>query len=146
MANSDNLKPVRSESEARELGRKGGIKSGEARRRKRDMKTAAKVLLNMAVAEGKTAESLRTMGFSEEDLTNQMAMLARIFTKVMATGDVRGAEFLRDTAGYNLDTRLKEAEFKFEKDKAKGMGQEVEDLSETDGKIYGSAQEKDDTV
>ncbi len=149
MANEENLIPInqRSKSEQRELQSKGGKKSGETRRRKRDMKNAAKMLLNMPVSTEQMEQNLRAMGFDEADMTNQMAMLARIFTKVMATGDVKAAEFLRDTAGYNPDTRLKEAEFKYEKDKAAGMNQEVEDLTETDGAIYGeSTQEKDDTV
>ena len=34
MANEDNLQVIRSEKEAREKGKKGGIASGEARRRK----------------------------------------------------------------------------------------------------------------
>lgn len=37
MANEQNLKPIQSTSEARELGRKGGIASGIARREKRRM-------------------------------------------------------------------------------------------------------------
>ena len=36
MANEQNLKPVRSEKEAREKGRKGGIASGKARREKKN--------------------------------------------------------------------------------------------------------------
>lgn len=38
MANKDNLTPVRSEKEARELGRKGGLKSGEVRRQKAELR------------------------------------------------------------------------------------------------------------
>ena len=148
MANEKNLIPLseRTKEEQREIAKKGGQKSGEVRRRKRDMKNAAKMLLNMPVSTEQMEQNLKAIGFDEADMTNQMAMLARIFTKVMATGDVKAAEFLRDTAGYNPDTRLKEAEFKYEKDKAAGMNQEVEDLTETDGAIYGSTQEKDDTV
>ena len=44
VANEENLKPVRSKKEARELGRLGGIASGQARREKATMK---KVLLDM---------------------------------------------------------------------------------------------------
>lgn len=44
MANEENLKPVRSEKEARELGRLGGIASGKARKEKATMK---KVLMDM---------------------------------------------------------------------------------------------------
>ena len=46
MANIENLKPVRSEKEARELGRKGGIASGEARREKATMKKTLEMLLD----------------------------------------------------------------------------------------------------
>lgn len=39
MANEENLKePVRSTSEARELGRRGGIKSGEVRRQRAELR------------------------------------------------------------------------------------------------------------
>lgn len=38
MASEDNLNPVRSGNEARELGRKGGLKSGEVRRQKAELR------------------------------------------------------------------------------------------------------------
>ena len=44
MANEQNLKPVRSKSEARELGRKGGFASGEARRAQKTLKGHAEFL------------------------------------------------------------------------------------------------------
>lgn len=40
MSNVCNLKPVRSVNEARKLGKAGGIKSGEARRRKKALREA----------------------------------------------------------------------------------------------------------
>ena len=43
MANEQNLKKFGSEREPSEAGRKGGKASGVARRRKRDMKNAAKL-------------------------------------------------------------------------------------------------------
>lgn len=42
----ENLQPVRSESEARQKGKAGGIASGEARRRKRDLRLALLALLD----------------------------------------------------------------------------------------------------
>lgn len=146
MANEQNLKKFGSEREPREAGRKGGKASGEARRKKRQMKNAAKLLLDMPVVGENAVKNLETLGFDEEDMTNQMALLVRIFQKAIATGDVRAAEFLRDTAGYNPETSLKERQFKYEKDKAMGMNQEIEDTSEVDNLIYGSQEEKDDTV
>ena len=63
MANEQNLKPVRSEEEARELGRKGGIKSGEARREKATMlSTLEKLLDETNQKTGKTYKELATLG------------------------------------------------------------------------------------
>lgn len=45
MANNQNLKPVRSEKEARELGQKGGIASGKARRQKAMFKDSLQKIL-----------------------------------------------------------------------------------------------------
>ena len=45
MANTQNLKPVRTEKEARELGQKGGIASGKARRQKAMFKDSLQKIL-----------------------------------------------------------------------------------------------------
>jgi len=45
--NEHNLIPIRTESEAREKGSKGGKKSGESRRRKKSMKQVMDMLLEM---------------------------------------------------------------------------------------------------
>ncbi len=51
--NEKNLIPnyERSPEELREMGRKGGIASGKARRRKRDLQKLARMLLDKQVAE-----------------------------------------------------------------------------------------------
>lgn len=51
--NNSNLIPntERSLEELREMGRKGGIASGKARRRKRDLQKLAKMLLDKQTAE-----------------------------------------------------------------------------------------------
>lgn len=59
MAKEDNLKPVRSEEEARALGKKGGIASGQARREKATMKRTLEMLLD-EVANIKDNESKLT--------------------------------------------------------------------------------------
>lgn len=50
--NSENLVPntERSQEELREMGRKGGIKSGESRRRQRDMKKVMKLFAREILA------------------------------------------------------------------------------------------------
>ena len=45
MSNESNLKPVRTKKEARERGKRGGIKSGEARRKRKTLKEELLTLL-----------------------------------------------------------------------------------------------------
>jgi hypothetical protein len=52
MTNPENLKTLTS-SEAREIGRIGGIKSGEARRKKRDMKAELLLILDVPIKDKK---------------------------------------------------------------------------------------------
>lgn len=53
MANEENLKQIRTESEAREKGRAGGIASGKSRRRKKHIKDTVKMLMQLPLKEGK---------------------------------------------------------------------------------------------
>lgn len=67
MANEQNLKPVRNKKEARELGKKGGVASGIARREKKTMKETLKQMLEeVADIEGNdnglTYRQLATLG------------------------------------------------------------------------------------
>lgn len=66
MANKgqDNLIPMneRSEDEARELGQKGGIRSGEVRREKATMKKTLEMILNSTNPKGEKYENLVTLG------------------------------------------------------------------------------------
>lgn len=76
--NEENLIPMneRSESEVRELGRKGGIKSGEARREKKLFKEAIE----------------KKLGQSLDSMIDAMIAQAQ-------TGNVQAITFLRDTIG-----------------------------------------------
>ena len=62
MANEQNLKPIQTEKEARELGKKGGIASGQARREKATMKKTLEMLLESTNKNGKTYKELATLG------------------------------------------------------------------------------------
>jgi hypothetical protein len=76
--NESNLIPMneRSEAEVRELGRKGGIKSGEARREKRLFKEAIE----------------KKLGQSLDSMIDAMISQAQ-------NGNVQAITFLRDTIG-----------------------------------------------
>lgn len=136
MGNEGNLKPVRTEEEAREKGRRGGIKSGESRRRKRDMKKAAQLLMGLDIKSPKLQEQVKGYGLEDEDVNNQMAVLVSMF--VQATkGNVRAAEFIRDTMGENPETlykmeelkqRKREFEYQKQKDREQAGGTENDAL------------------
>lgn len=126
MSNEKNLIPIteRTTSEQRTIQSKGGKASGASRRRKRDMAKAMKLLLDMPAIEGTDAyRDLQQFGFDEADMTNQMALLSAVFMKAM-NGDVRAAEFVRDTAGYNPKIKLEEKRFAAEQE-ASGGGTDV---------------------
>ncbi len=129
MAGKDNLTPFRSVEEAREAGRKGGVASGKTRRRKKAMKQAAAMLLNMDVSSsgafGKEMKKrLVALGLDEDDVTYQDALLASILLEAMK-GDVRAAEFMRDTAGESPYMDVKKQELKLRKEELR-FRQELE--------------------
>ncbi len=107
MANEENLKKgapyrFRTGEKQVEIARKGGIASGEARRRKKTMRETAKMLLDMEIPN--TAKELRKklklMGVSEDDFTYQSALMVGILNQAMK-GNTKAASFLRDTVGEN---------------------------------------------
>lgn len=130
-----NLKPVRTEEEAKKKGRNGGIASGVARRKKRSMEQAAKLLLNMPLENESVSRTMANMGFEECDMTNQMALIISMWREAVQ-GNVRAAEFLRSTSGQDPDNVLRNKMFKYQKEKESGDNIELEDLSATDSEIY----------
>ena len=116
MPNEKNLRPVQSEKEAREKGRKGGIASGAARRRKRDMRQAAKLLLDADVSPSQKSMRMlmKSLGIDEQDMTYSMAILSAVLLQA-GNGNVKAAAFLRDTAGYNPTQQLQEKQFAYHK-------------------------------
>lgn len=90
-----NLIPVRTEDEARTLGRAGGIASGESRRRKRDMKALASVMLSQNL-QGEAASKVKGLF---PDLDGEATMAARIMAgqiNAASKGNTRAAQFLAD--------------------------------------------------
>lgn len=107
LANEENLKKgapfrFRTGEQQVETARRGGIASGEARRRKKTMKETAKMLLDMEIpdAEKELKAKLKVMGISEEDFTYQSAVMVGILNQAMK-GNTKAAAFLRDTVGEN---------------------------------------------
>ncbi len=95
MPNEENLIPMdqRSEDEVRELGRRGGIASGAARRRKRSLREAADLYLALPVTDRRRANKLLRRQVDPEDIDNQMAMIAGL-ADAATDGDARAAAVL----------------------------------------------------
>ena len=90
MANEQNLIPnsLRSPSEVRENGRKGGIKSAETRRARKTMKET----LLMMLAEGNTQDNIT------------LALLQKALN-----GDTKAYEVIRDTVGEKPTDKIEQS-------------------------------------
>ncbi len=102
MPNEKNLIPFdqRTESEARELGSKGGKKSGESRRRKKTMKQVMDMLLEKPANTPQDWELLSGLGldfpdFNQEEITNLFIVNAALLQKAKS-GDINAIKELRD--------------------------------------------------
>lgn len=93
MANNENLRPVRTKSEARERGRVGGIKSGEARRKQKSLKAIADMLGGLEIKGEKNKQILRDFGVAEEDLVNDTISMYQLTLRAMK-GDPKANETL----------------------------------------------------
>jgi len=74
MANIDNLRVLTSE-EAREIGSKGGIASGEARRQKKSLREKAKLLMSLSIQDQKELLKAKELGLNEEEVDIEMMNL-----------------------------------------------------------------------
>ena len=100
MPNEKNLIPMdqRSKSEARELGRNGGIASGVSRRRKRSLKEAADLFLSLPVTDTRTFNKMAKAGIDVDDADYQMAVIVGL-TMQAAKGDAKAAKAVFDLLG-----------------------------------------------
>ena len=101
MANEQNLIPTnkRTKSEARELGRKGGIASGEARRRKKTCREIFAMLRGMDIKDEKIIQSMRKAGLEDDDYTYGGALALQTMMKAMK--DPRWARLAYEMMGEN---------------------------------------------
>lgn len=98
---TENLVPVRTKEEARERGRKGGLKSAEVRRQKKTMREMAKGIMETTVSEqmGNVRDTLARMGLEENDMTYQAAVVVRLIQKAMVEGDTSAIRVLGELTG-----------------------------------------------
>lgn len=85
--NVNNLKKTLTAEEARELGRKGGKKSGEVRAAKKTMRETLSLLLDLPLKSGdlKDLEKIKSLaGLSGQNVTVQTALLLAQLKKALA--------------------------------------------------------------
>lgn len=105
VANEKNLKPLnqRTKSEQRAIQQKGGIKSGEARRRKKALRECMMDLLDLPVTDRKYYNNLCKLGISADDMDNRTLLVVSLFSKAIKDGDVAAFKEIRDLIGENGD-------------------------------------------
>lgn len=99
--NEQNLKSFseRTEKEQREIQQKGGIASGEARRRKRDLRLALELLLEKEYTDKKG-----------KVMTGAEAITAKLFEQAMK-GNVKAFETIRSTVGQDPVQKVEQVNF-----------------------------------
>lgn len=98
MANEQNLRPSEYKL-SQEEAKRGGIASGEARRKKKTMREQAILLLSLANKNSKIEKVMDELGIDKEDQTNQMAMIISMLNKTISKGDVQAFNSLQATIG-----------------------------------------------
>lgn len=110
MANNENLKPVRTKSEARERGRNGGKASGESRRRKADFRKTLNMLLTTEVNSEEYRPLLEALGV---DCTLEAAVNMAMIKEALS-GNVKAYEAIAKYSGQTSkaeeDIRNKDAD------------------------------------
>ena len=105
MPNEKNLIPnnKRTPSERRENARKAGKKSGEVRRKKRQLKDDMITLLKLPVADTRKWNKLARMGVDMDKIDNNMLLTVALFLEA-SDGDVSAFKEIRDLIGEKNET------------------------------------------
>lgn len=99
MANEQNLIPVtkRTKSEAREISKKGGQASGEARRKKKSMKQELDAILSLSAAE-ENVIAFDGIISKDSDASNQTLVMASAVKQALK-GNVKAMQFIVNVMG-----------------------------------------------
>ena len=105
----------RTAEQLQEMGKKGGIESGKAKRKKKTLKDNLTALLDADLTDAEIRRRLEHKGYTNE-ISNSIAISISLLQKAL-NGDVRAYEVIRDTIGekpteYNkVDIRTNSQEF-----------------------------------
>ena len=93
----------RTEEEAKEMSRRGGIASGRARRIKKHGRELVRFLLEMNEKDPRITQALVARGIHPDDITIELAMNMRQMEKAEKTGDTKAYTAVMKAAGYDLE-------------------------------------------
>ena len=101
MANEENLRPAeyafKSAEEAKRMGQKGGIASGESKRRKRTLREMVEIFGELGVSD-KTRKMMKELDIPEDLMTRKMQPVVALYNKA-GKGDVAAFNAIRDITG-----------------------------------------------
>ena len=110
MANEQNLKPIRTESEAREKGRNGGIASGAARREKKTVQKILNDFLSTAAKDNPQVSKLAAkMGLKSDDSIKDLFTIVCTLN-TLKDGNLSDLERLSKLLGEQTETADTEAQ------------------------------------
>ena len=99
--------------ERREKASKAGKASGAARRKKRDAKSAARLILSLPTVD-KVTKTLEKLGIDDEaEYSNMVSIFAMAYLKAMK-GDIGAMRFIIEMAGMSPDFKMIEERHKNE--------------------------------
>lgn len=136
MANEKNLKPFSSDQsreEAAKNGKKGGIASGESKRRKKALKKTIESVLCLDV-DPATKVALEQLGVDPSDQSIQTAIVVGQALKAMR-GNTKAADFIAKYMGSDPRVEIERERLKLEKERLELQRERV--LGATDGEEDG---------
>lgn len=130
---NNNLIPnsERTPSELREMTKKGGIKSGETRRAKKNLREFGQWFL-MQMTSDAFQPLMDRHGVPVEESTNLASLYVRVFNKAMSTGDLNAARQVVEWAGMAPLQEMRENEAIAKMSQVMQMMQQTNDTEDED--------------
>jgi len=119
----------RTKDEQKKICTAGGKASGEARRKKRSMKAAAKILLAMQAPES-FVKNMGKLGIDEKDATYGMGILVGALQRALA-GNINAARYLTELVGEDPALKVQVGELKLREAELAMRQKEASSDSET---------------
>lgn len=131
--------------ERRENASKAGKASAEKRKENRKLMELTRKILDMPVADSyqNTKMIMQRLGITADDMNYASAIMATMIVKAVG-GDANAARYVRDSAGYDSMTVLKEEQFEYTKENGTNINVSVDGELSTRSRVQIYLPERDD--